>query len=170
MTSKWIGAILIIAGSSFCGFSAAAAGKRETRMLQELLRAVCYMENELQYKLTPLPELCRQTGKLSSGVIHEVFLNLSRELEWQLEPDVGSCMAEAIGKSHGLSCRPRKILLRLGDSLGRFDLPGQLKELEYVRVVCENELKNCLSGQELRMRNYRTLGMCTGAALVILFL
>lgn len=170
MSSKWIGAIFIIAGCGGCGFSVAAAGKRETRMLRDFLRAIRFMECELQYKLSPLSELCRLAGNVSSGTVREVFMNLSRELDWQLAPDAGSCMIEAIEKSHTLPRKIRILFLQLGTSLGSFDLSGQLKQLEHIRVSCENELNRCLCDQEVRLRSYRTLGLCTGAALAILLL
>lgn len=170
MELKWIGAVLILVGCGGFGFSVASSTKRETHMLQDLLNALRMMESELQYKLTPLPELCRQAGKCSAGSVQEVFLNLARELDWQLMPDVGSCMAEAIEKSHTLPKSVRKLFSQLGTCLGRFDLSGQLNQLEYVRTACEKELSAFASNQEIRLRNYRTLGLCTGAALAVLFL
>ena len=170
MHFKWIGAILIIAGCGGCGFSAAAAGKRESKMLQELLGALRFMECELQFQLTALPELCRQAGKRASGAVREVFFNLARELDWQQKPDAPSCMAEALEKSRPLPRAVRTLFLQLGSSLGRFDLAGQLKELSYTRTACEAALQEQTSLQSLRHRNYRTLGLCTGAALALLFL
>lgn len=170
MSSKWIGALLIIAGCGGCGFSAAAASRRQTHMLQELLRAVRLMECELQFKLTALPDLCRQAGKDTSGAVREVFINLARELDWQAEPDVRSCMAEAVEKSRVLPKRIRHLFLQLGGSLGRFDLSGQLKELEHIRATCQQELQEAVQDQENRLRSYRTLGICAGAALAIIFL
>lgn len=170
MSSKWIGAIFIIVGCGGCGFSAAAASRRETRMLQGLLRAVRLMECELQYKLSPLPDLCRQAGQDTFGTVREVFVNLARELDWQTESDVRSCMAEAIEKSRTMPRRIRSLFLQLGASLGRFDLSGQLKELERLRASCEMELQTLTNHQETRLRSYQTLGLCAGTALAILFL
>jgi len=170
MHIKWIGAILIIAGCGGCGLSVAASGRRETRMLQELLRTIRFMENELQYKMTDLPELCRQAGSTSSGAVQEIFFNLARELDWQTKPDAPSCMSEAIEKSRPLPKSVRMLLLQLGTTLGRFDLSGQLKELAHIRLSCEDALVIRTSQQEVRLRNYRTLGFCTGAALAILLL
>lgn len=170
MNSKWIGAICIIVGCGGCGLSAANAGRRETRMLRELLRAIQLMECELQYNLTPLPDLCRQAGMNSSGTVREVFANLARELDWQTEPDARSCMAQALEKSHTMTRRLRQLFLQLGDSLGRFDFSGQMKELQHLHAACEAELHNTTYHQESRLRTYQTLGFCAGIALAILFL
>lgn len=170
MNAKWLGAIFIIAGCGSCGFSAAAAGKREVRMLREFIRAISLMRNELQYRLSTLPELCRQASDVSSGAVREVFANLARELDWQTEPDACSCMAEALEKSHVLPKSVRKGFLQLGSTLGRFDLSGQIQELDHLQFSCEQELENCTRDEKIRLRSYRTLGLCAGAALTILLL
>lgn len=170
MNSRWIGAILIVAGCGGCGFSIASGHRREVQLLREFLNAVRYMTCELQYKLTPLPELCRQAGREAPGTMRDVFYNFARELDWQISPDAFSCMAEAIEKSHGLTPRIRKLFLQLGRSLGRFDLSGQLKELEHLLKHCELEMQSMTDNQASRLRSYQTLGLCTGAALALLFL
>jgi hypothetical protein len=56
----------------------------------------------------------------------------------------------------------------LGETLGRFDLQGQLRGLEAVKKNAEFELEQLRSNQDVRLRNYRTFSICAGAALVIL--
>lgn len=73
MSYRWFGAALVIAGCGGFGFSIASGYKREEGILRQLLRALNYMEWELQYRLTPLPELCRQAGKETRGTLREVF-------------------------------------------------------------------------------------------------
>ena len=169
MSYKWVGAILVIAGCGGIGFSIAANYKREEKFLHQLIQALQFMDCELQYRLTPLPELCRMTAKEVSGTLKNVFLNLARELDWQVAPDVCSCMTAAMKTSPDLPTAIRKLLLRLGHTLGRFYLPGQLQGLLAVRSACEEELKKLDKDRDVRLRSYRTLGLCAGAALAILF-
>lgn len=169
MTYKWIGAVLVIVGCGGVGFSIAAAHRREEKLLRQLIQVLQYMECELQYRLTPLPELCRQAGKEVNGILRDVFLNLARELDWQTSPDVCSCMAEAVKKSRDLPISLRRLLLQLGHTLGRFDLTGQLQGLQGIRVSCEDALKDLNKDRDNRLRSYQTLGLCAGAALAILF-
>lgn len=170
MHIKWIGAVLIIAGCGGFGFSMAANCRRETKLLQSLLTVISHMECELQYKLTPLPELCRQAAKEAAGALQEIFLNLARELDWQISPDAGSCMDAAIQRSTGVPQSVKALLMRLGTSLGRYDLSGQLQELNAIRTACEQALKAITDNQEPRLRSYRTLGLCAGAAAAILLI
>ena len=133
MSYKWMGAILVIVGCGGFGFAIAANYKREERLLRQLIRILQFMECELQYRLTPLPELCRQAGKEVSGILQNVFMDLSRELDWQVSPDACSCMSAAVRKSPDLPVSLRRLLLRLGHTLGRFDLPWQLQGLHAVQ-------------------------------------
>lgn len=170
MSYKWIGAVLVIVGCGGFGFSMAAAHRREVQLLRQLHRGLAYMQSELKYRLTPLPELCRQTGKEMSGVLRQFFLELARELDKRTLPDPGDCMDWVIKHSKdNLPGSLRKLLIRLGRSLGRFDLNGQLRGLEALSAACEEELSLLNKNKDIRLRNYQTLGLCAGAALAILF-
>lgn len=159
---------MVIMGCGGCGISIAGHYRREAQLLTQLIRALQYMEWELQYQLTPLPELCRQAGNTTGGVLRRVFWNLARELDAREEPDVYSCMKLAM-KGQDLPENLQKHLIQLGCGLGRFDFAAQLQELRAVRTSCREELKEFRKNRDIRLRNYQTLGFCAGAALAILF-
>lgn len=170
MGYKWIGAVLIVASCTACGFKIAAGKRKEENLLLQLLRLLEFMESELQYRLTPLPELCRMAIGQSKGALRTVFLNLYQEFCQQQLPDAGSCMAAAIGKSVELPNRIRSILSQLGYSLGRYDLEGQLQGIRSVRRRSEESLESIRKNREERLRSYQTLGICAGAALAIILI
>lgn len=170
MGYKWIGAILIIASCSGCGFAIAAGKRREESLICQLMGILQFMETELQYRLTPLPELCRMAAGEAKGVLRIVFLNLYRELSWQKLPDAGSCMYVAIQRSGEIPPRVRRLLVQLGHTLGRFDLPGQLQGIQSIRKRCEDSLGSIRKNRDERLRSYQTLGVCAGAALAIILL
>lgn len=169
MNLKWIGAMLVIVGCGGVGFSMAANHKREEMALRQLIGCLDYMECELQYRMTPLPDLCRQAAREGKGIVGQAMENLAQELENQICPDVESCMFAALKCCGNLPERTAEGLKLLGASLGRFDLPGQIKGLESVRSWCRRELENLSVNREHRLRGYQTLGICAGAALAILF-
>ena len=169
MTIKWIGALLVIAGCGGVGFTMAASYKREERCLRALVRALDYMTCELQFRLTPLPELCRTAGKECGGAAGQALTALASELESQISPDADSCMYAALSKMDNLPASTSEALSLLGKSLGRFDLNGQLQGIEQVRAHCRRELSSLENGRDQRIRGYQTRGVCAGAALAILF-
>lgn len=169
MSLKWFGAMLVIVSCGGVGFSMAAACKREEWSLRALLGALDFMTCELQFRLTPLPQLVRQAGKECAGVTGNVLTQLARELDSQIIPDADSCMYAAISRVDRIPGKTEEALRMLGKSLGRFDLPGQLQGLEQVRAHCRRDLDRIGADRDQRIRSYQTLGVCAGAALAILF-
>lgn len=168
MIWKWIGAMLVIAGCGAVGFSVASNHRKTEAGLRHLKEALAYMESELSYRLTPLPDLCRLAGSEMKGMIGRAFLQFAGELDSQISPNVSACV-------NGMLCRielPGAVqegFRQLGTSMGRFDLEGQLKGLELVQEYCDRELEKMSQNRDERLRSYQTLGLCAGAALAILF-
>lgn len=160
---------MIIGGCGMCGFSAAASHRREEQGLRQLMNALDYMQCELLYRMTPLPDLCRMAGVENRGSVGMLFTTLAVELESQICPDVESCMRVAMGKVGNLPKRTEDALRLLGNSLGRFDAEGQINGMEAVRTFCRENLQELTVNRESRLRSYQTLGLCAGAALAILF-
>ena len=161
-----MGACCIVTGCGGFGFAMAAASRREEAELGRLRAALEYMSCELSYRMTPLAALCR--GAVSEGMVGEFFGGLASELERGDAPDVQVCVRAVLER-----LQPPKVLGRhlseLGSTLGRFDLPGQLRGLESAIRSCGDALRRFREGAEGRRRSWQTLGLCAGAALAILF-
>lgn len=167
---KLIGAGLIIIGCGGVGFKMAAASLREERYLLQLIQVLDFMECELQYRLTPLPELFKQASQLSKGKLKQLLNKLSQELEAQISPNVEQCMHAALSDYGDLPATSMGILRKFGLSLGRFDLKGQLKGIEDIRQECKQNLQKILKDKDNRLRSYRTLAVCAGVAIAIIFI
>ena len=167
---KWIGAILILSTCGGFGFSLSASHRREETALRQLIGALEYMHSELQYRGTSLPELCSQAGSMNRSIIGHILLMLARELECQISPDAEQCMLNALSSDAEIPKRAHEAFRLLGTTLGRFDVDGQLRGLESVQEFCQRELGSLSTNRENRLRSYQTLGLCAGAAMVILFI
>jgi stage III sporulation protein AB len=170
MPVKYIGAIAIFASCGAFGFLKAAYCRREAQMMGELVRLLEQMQSELAYRLTPLPQICAFAAEETSGSLRAVFSALATELDGQIAPDAATCMQVALSSAKDLSENVRKCLTLLGNSLGKFDLQGQMDALSAVKEFCVCRLTHMRENQEVRLRSYRTLGLCVGAGLAILFL
>ena len=170
MILKWIGAVFIIVACLTFGLLIVYFHKKEIKSLKGLIYAIDFMECELQYRIPPLPELCRRTADKCIPDLKKVFLNLSYELEEQIVPDVKICMNSVLSKATDIPNETRRCLTILGHSMGKFDLNGQLKALENVRKECEGKLKKISGCSDERLRSYQTLGICAGIALIILLM
>ena len=165
---RLMGAGCIVAGSGAFGFAMAAASRAEERQLRALLGALEYLSCELSYRLTPLPNLCRGAAEGRGGAVAEFFRSLAGALERQQEPDVQGCVRMILSELE-LPGSLGRILGELGQTLGRFDLPGQLRGLELGIRETEQALRTIREGAPERRRSWQTLGLCVGAALAILF-
>jgi stage III sporulation protein AB len=170
MTLKTLGAIFVFLGCGSAGFFLVASYKKEEAALRQLLLALDFMECELQYKLLPLPQLCRSTSEHSCGGVRKAMVALVRELEAQVAPDAQSCMDTVLLQLPELPRLLQKNLRQLGHSLGRFDIEGQLQGIDTVRHMAQQDLAALCHNQEARFRCYQALGLCAGSALVVLFL
>ena len=167
MILKIIGACMVIAGCGSVGFKIAANHRKEERHLRQLSNVLDYMECELQYRLTPLPQLCRQAAAEFPAM--SVFSKLVLVMEAQTHVDADQCMSEALRSCKNVPPITRNILELLGKSIGRFDLDGQLKGFASARQECKRNLDLLSVNLDNRLRSYQTLGLCAGAALAILF-
>ena len=165
---RLMGAGCIVAGSGAFGFAMAVASRKEERQLRQLLGTLEFLSCELSYRLTPLPNLCRGAATGRGGAVAEFFLGLAMELEKQTEPDVQACVRMILERME-IPTSIRRILGELGQTLGRFDLPGQLRGLELSIRETEQALRTIQEGAPERRRSWQTLGLCVGAALAILF-
>ena len=163
---RLIGACCIVTGCGGFGFAMAAANRREEAELVRLISALEYMSCELSYRMTPLAALCR--GAARGGLVGRFLTELASELERGTAPDVQVCVRAVL-----VRLQPQRLLRRhlgeLGATLGRFDLPGQLRGLETAIRSAEDALRHFREGAEGRRRSWQTLGLCAGAAMAILF-
>ena len=169
MSLKILGALCVVTACGTCGFMMAGQHIGKIRKMQNLISALEYMECELQYRSTPLPQLCRQAGLQCQGKIQQVFILLADELDAQVFPNVQRCMASVMDRIGHLERPIYDSFRQFGNNLGKFDLIGQVQGLNSTRQSCTERLEQLMQNKESRIRSYQTLGLCAGAAIAILF-
>ena len=168
MYLKLLGAILIFTACGGYGIKIAMNHRREVATLHQLARLTDKMICELEYRLTPLPELCLFAAEQTNGALSRYFAEFARIMDEQVSPDIGECTTVALSRISGIPVKTRVQLQALGQTLGRFDLPGQINALQQCRESCKGQLEVLEYQQPQRLRRYQTLGFCAGAALAIL--
>lgn len=170
MTLRWLGALLVVAGCGGFGFSMAMYYRKQEQTLRQLIKALDIFASELEFKLSPLPEICRTVSQTVGGCVGRIFTYLAAELDSQVCPNGACCMEAAVNTASDLPGSCRGYLLQLGKTLGRFDVAGQLSELSATKADCMEKLDKIRSEKDVRIRNYQTLGLCAGVALAILLI
>ena len=145
--------------------------RRRIRTLQELSAALELMEGELGTNNLPMPELCSLLAALSSGAAAGFFSRLSESLCRLREEPFAALWREAVlAGLQDLSALEFDTVIRLGGSLGRYELSRQLGALRSCRTMLETSLETARRSYpgEQKLR----IGLSVSAALlmVILFL
>ena len=168
MIVRILGSVLILIGCSGFGVMISLAYKREEEMLRQMIHSMDYIQCELQFHMTPLPDLCIQASNGCKGRISKFWKALSQELFMASSPDVAECVAAVREITGPYPSQVDKVLDMLSASLGQFDAQGQIHSLEAAREHCRAALEAMGDNRENKLRSYQTLGICTGVALVIL--
>ncbi len=169
MIFKIIGAILIIAGCGGFSFLMVYSHRRQVHSLEQFIGALDYIYSELQYNLTPLPELTQKVIGITTGPVRTVFQAFLEEINNQISQDAEKCMFDAIKKVKDIPNLTKNGFESFGRTLGKLDLEGQQMAVAALRDSCAKKLEVCTNNQDVRLRSYQTLGLCAGAALAILF-
>ena len=166
MILRLSGSLLLLLGCGGFGFSAANVIKERLQAMYDFVHLLEYIKAELSYRLTPLPILLRNLA--SRFMRFESIVNGFVDcLEGQVSPNLRACMQIATGRQNGKGFADDYFLM-LADSLGNFDLDGQLKELDMLQGQIQNQIMEMEREQTSRMRLYKTLGLCIGAGMAIL--
>lgn len=170
MTIKIIGALLVIIGCGGFGLMVANELKKECNILRDLITALEFMRCEITYRMTSLPELFYKTSSLSRGRLQKFFTTASEEMKKQTLPCAKDCINLALQKYPDISASTKQCIQLLGETIGVFDLHGQITVIESVQAEATRLLNIAYDNQNKKFRCYQTLGLSAGAALVILFI
>ena len=169
MIIKILGAGFILAGCSGLGISLAASYKKEVAALKDFLNILDLAECQLQYKNQCLPDLLKDIS-VNKSPVSMFFKTLSEELESQVQPSVPHCVPIALKKHPNIPTSTKILIEKFGQTLGSFDINGQLLEIQAIRTEANGIYEQLKEQQSDKIKNYKTLSVCAGAAIVILFI
>lgn len=170
MELKMAGAAAVVFSCGWFGIRVSYELKAEERLFRNTINCLNYMESELKYHVIALPELCRRTADHVGGRLGKTLEKFATEMELRNAPDAASCMSFVLSREEAYSAKFRRLLNAFGHCLGVFDLEGQLAGIGEVREMCSRELQELESINKEKLRGYRTIGFCMGAALAILLI
>ena len=168
---RLLGALLVAGGVASVGFFAAGELKRRTRALRAICGALERMEQEISFRLTPLPDLFRLLSVQSEPPARELFAHCLVGLERLGEVPFSQIWSQALeAVMPCLREGERGVLEELGGVLGRYDGEAQRTALSRVRAELARGLEAAQEEQKQQGRIYRVLGITAGAFFVILLL
>ncbi len=166
-----IGAILVFLGCSAAGFSAAYSLKRERDLLRAFAGALTLLRSGVAYGAQSIAELFSEAAETAPAPLSGLFRDLSASVAQRPGERLSEHVNVAVcAYSEAVPLPVREAMRSLGAALGGSDTEGQLHAI----ALCEERIRAAERSAEAslpeRGRMRRTLGVCLGAAIAILFL
>lgn len=168
---RLMGALLVAGAAAYIGFSAARRLGERVETLRGFLAALQFMADELECRLTPMPELLARLRQEGAEAVRPFFAACERKMNRLGDVHFSEIWSSALTYCRlPLEAEDQETLLVLGRLLGRYELEAQLRGLG----AATRELTRALERAEadrLRLgRLYRTLGLGAGVMLVLILL
>ncbi len=167
---RMVGAVLVAAGCFWMGEQKARRLTARVRMLCSLRMALEQMERELQLRLLPMPALMETLSVRGDPLVRDLFRRAREALETLPETTFAQAWSPLIRDLPDLEEADRRLLLPVGQILGRYDAPGQASALGQVRRELERQQEQAQEESSRLGRVYRAVGAAGGGFLIILLL
>lgn len=162
--------IIIFLSCTYIGFYYGESFKKRSRQLNSILKSVLFLNNEVMYTNTPLPEALKYISLKVESPVNYVLSNVSDKLLKSESTSVYEAFEKEYKKNKSefyLQDEDKRIVKDFLKSLGESGVYGQDK---LFNLTIENMKLNCKSAEELAKKNikmYRVLGICIGAMISI---
>ncbi|MCF0149414.1 MAG: stage III sporulation protein AB [Clostridium sp.] len=167
---KIIAISIIFFACTYIGFYYGESFKRRSKQLKSILKSVMFLNNEVMYSNTPLPEALKYISMKVESPIDDILSNVAVSLEGGESKSVYEAFMEEYHKSKGnlnLFQEDKGIIKDFLKGLGESGIYGQDK---LFNLTIENMKMNCKAADELARKNYKmysAIGMCVGAMIAI---
>lgn len=161
---------MIFISSVGFGTSLCVSYKRELRNMQTIALFLEHIRYELESRLTPLPLLFLHASEQCEGYFKNVIKTFIEELEEQIYPDPECCMHSAVCKCKFLSPSVTDYMTQLVSVLQCVDYDGQIAGIDRLRKQCQREIESIEIRKSDKLKNYRTITFCAGAAIAIILI
>ena len=168
---KLVGALCVMAVALWCGTQAVGTLRRRAGTLAELHAGLTWLEEELTFRLTPLPELLERLGQTRQGEAGQFFQQVDRLLRLDPEGGLHQSWRQAMVKCLPLlKAEERQVLLEVGQTLGRYDAETQRQAL----TRCNRRLADFRDQAQEETRRlgkvYAALSAAGGAMVVLVLI
>ncbi|MEM1483827.1 stage III sporulation protein AB [Oscillospiraceae bacterium PP1C4] len=166
---KVSGMILIIICTTSIGMAMARTLSKRVSELKASIAVLGALERELSYSLTPPDEAIAKLEQLESFAA-VAFLPACASLCRQGIP-FPSAWRRAVHEQRGeLMPDDVTILANLSETLGQYDLEGQLSRINQAKMQLQFQLDGARERCKTHSKLYRTMGLLSGAFIVIVFI
>ena len=168
---KAIGAVLVMAGTMGLGWRGVERLGERVEVLRGLQGSVAYLEEELAFRFTPIPQLLEQLNQNRKGAVGSFFGNVHGKMEERDEATLRQSWRQSVEETFPmLRDEEKKTVAELGEVLGQYDAQTQVQAL---KLAGERLAGFYLAAREERGslgKVYLALGVAGGLATVLVLI
>ena len=159
--------MLVAAAAVYSGVSYTALKREQLNELEALCHMLRLMQDELETRALPLPELAAQLEVRTESAGKVLLSGLLRRLPELGSRDFQSIWEECVTESVKHSEEAARLLCTLGSFLGRYDVDSQLEALRNCREAMEKLRTAAAEALPQTRRLGMGLALTSGALIVI---
>ena len=159
--------MLIAAAAVYGGVSYTALKREQLNELEALCHMLRLMQDELETRALPLPELAAQLDMRTENAGKALLSGLLRRLPELGSRDFQSIWKECVTESVKHSEEAARLLCTLGSFLGRYDVDSQLEAIRSCREAMEKLHTAAAEALPQTRRLGMGLALTSGALIVI---
>ncbi|TLS36366.1 stage III sporulation protein SpoIIIAB [Pseudalkalibacillus caeni] len=169
---KILGAIIIIAASTWAGFEWAKKLSERPKQLRQLKVALQSLEAEIVYGLTPLGQACIHLAEQLPKPLAWFFETVNKKLEEgsSSAQEAWDSSLNEIWKFTAFRQGEMEVMRQLGATIGKHDRDHQQKQLRLALIHLEREEGEAKEEQVKYEKMIKSLGFLAGILLVILLI
>lgn len=165
---KGIFLILIFLTSSGIGMLISQKYRNREKQLKEIKNAFHILETKIRFTYAPMPEIFGEIAEGTSGPVSNIFALAKEKMK---ETSAGRAWEEAIEEENTeLRKEDKEVLKELGVLLGKTDVEGQISQIKVTNIFLEEQIEKAGQERKKNEKLYKTLGMVTGLAIIIVLI
>ena len=132
--------------------------------------ALNIFEAKIKFTQSPLEEIFKNISEnCSENNIKHIFRQMTMDIEQN--KNIQKSWNDTINNIEtNLNEQDKKILIDMGKMLGATDVDGQVSNIKITSSFIEQQLKNAEKEKEKNVKLFRTLGVVSGLAIVIILI
>ena len=167
ITIKYISIFLVFCISFYIGNLISKKYSLRLKELKDFKNALNIIESKIKFTYEPLPDIFIQTSKMVSNNISKIFVQASENMK---KENAEEAWNKSIETATNLNTEDIENIKSFGKMLGKTDKEGQLSRIELTKTFIEMQIEKAKIEEQRNAKIYKTLGVITGLAFVIILI
>ncbi len=170
---KFLGSLIVITSSSLIGYSYGAIYSKRLSNLIYLQQCIKLLETEVLYGATPLPDALNNVYKKGNKKTSFIFKEIRQNLLKNKDKSLLDCFIETndiLKEKLHFNKEDIEVFMTLGQTLGTSNRKDHEKNFKLVAAQLKSLEREARIEKDKNEKMYKSLGVLTGIAIVIILL